>query len=106
MLQHITTLLDKTRCPEMTCEKMAAAIQSSILKLIIDTSENMILYFIIGALEATPQNPKCPSLNPSNKCHNDVESEYFDCFGGCHFDKLCEKLCEAEAKEKVNQLGT
>lgn len=70
---------------------------------LIDTSENMLLYFIIGALEATPQNPKCPSLNPSNKCHNDVESEYYDCFGGCHFDKLCEKLCEAEAKEKVNQ---
>ena len=66
----------------------------------------MLLYFIIGALEATPQNPKCPSLTPSNKCHNDVESEYYDCFGGCHFDKLCEKLCEAEAKEKVNQLGS
>ena len=33
----------------------------------------------------------------------EMEAEYFDCFGGCHFDKVCEKICETEAHQKVNQ---
>ena len=64
----------------------------------------MILPLLIVSIEALGfQNPKCPTKDPSNRCHMDVEAEYFDCFGGCHFDKLCEKLCETEATQKVNQ---
>ena len=64
---------------------------------------NLLLILSVEAADLGFQNPKCPTTDPSTRCYTEMEAEYFECFGGCHFDKVCEKICETEAHQKVNQ---